>query len=234
MARHYYAEGQPDSLGLGCHPRLRSEIEDFSPTAFSAALHGASFVGEVGLDAKGGASIEAQRLVFDEVLAVLTSDPRPVSIHSAGAATQVLDCIERSPQAGAILHWWSGTTGETRRAVELGCYFSINAAAIRTPRILDHIPPDRVLTETDFPHTGRHSPPASRPGDTRTIEYALQRKWALDEWGVRRQIWANLASLLRRTGTTSLMPVGIRKALLLLPEREPMPGAQLRLTESET
>jgi TatD DNase family protein len=148
---------------------------------------------------------------------MLVERPRLVSIHSVGASSQVLDALERYPQAGAILHWWRGSTTETDRAIEMGCFFSLNAAEARRPKVIERIPPERVLTETDFPHTQRHDPAGDRPGVVGTIERALGQVWALDEWGVRRQIWTNLAALLEQTESAARMPTGIRRALLLAP-----------------
>lgn len=214
------AAGRADELaawGLGCHPALGGEVEGFSPAAFSMALDSAALVGEVGLDARRGAAIDTQRGVFSQVLEMLTERPRVVSIHSVGASAQVLDALERHPQAGAILHWWRGSITETARAVEMGCFFSLNAAEARRPKVINRIPPERVLTETDFPHTQRHDPAGERPGVVEAIERALGEVWALDEWGVRQQIWTNLAVLLDQTASSCLMPTGIRKALLLAP-----------------
>ncbi len=215
--------GRTDPLtvwGLGCHPGLSSEVLGFSPADFSSAIASAAFVGEVGLDARRGAPLTSQRRVFDQVLDILTAHPRPVSIHSVGASTHVLDALEQNPQTGTILHWWRGSTKETARAIEMGCFFSLNAAEASRPKVIDQIPAQCVLTETDFPYTQKYDPPGDRPGTVRAIERALQRVWALDEWGVRRQVWTNLALLLERTKSTSRMPVGIRKALLVEPSLE--------------
>lgn len=54
----------------------------------------------------------------------------------------------------AVLHWFTGTQAEARRAVEMGCYFSINAEMLRTDRhrtLVASLPHDRLLTETDGP-----------------------------------------------------------------------------------
>jgi TatD DNase family protein len=214
------AAGRTDELtawGVGCHPAITDEVENFSPSAFSEALDAAAFVGEVGLDARRGTAIATQREVFSQVLEMLNERPRLVSIHSAGASSQVLDALERYPQSGAILHWWRGSASETERALEIGCFFSLNAAETSRPKVIDRIPPERLLTETDFPHTRQHDQAATCPGVVRTIEHALGQIWALDEWGVRRRIWANLATLLEQTRSAPRMPLGTRKGLLVAP-----------------
>jgi TatD DNase family protein len=203
--------------GIGCHPGDSDEVGGFDADAFAAALQRASLVGEVGLDAKAGAR-DDQRRAFEAILEVVAADPRPISIHSVGSAVAVLDCLERHPQHGAILHWWRGSKAETERAVELGAFFSLNGHEARKPKNLEQLPPDRVLTETDFPFTQRYDTAANTPGSVETIEATLERVWATDRWGVRKQIWSNLESLFRATGCIDRVPFGIQEALLTVPQ----------------
>jgi TatD DNase family protein len=203
--------------GLGCHPGLPKEVADFEPKSFRDLLASAPLVGEVGLDAKSEASIEAQQKTFERVLSIVAEEPRPISIHSVGACSAVLDSLERHPQRGAILHWWRGTRAETERAIEFDCYFSVNGVEVRRPKILDLLPPERVLTETDFPFTRRSDEVASRPGSVETIERKLEEAWGTDRWGVRKQIWSNVDALFRSTGCLELLPAGIRQTLLAVP-----------------
>jgi TatD DNase family protein len=54
---------------------------------------------------------------------------RVVSVHSRRAANEVVKCIGEhttTDRVLPILHWFSGSISAARRAVELGCYFSIN------------------------------------------------------------------------------------------------------------
>lgn len=200
--------------GIGCHPRLPEEITEFSSSAFRDALPAAALVGEVGLDARSEASMAEQHRVFNEILEAVAAKPRPISIHSAAASADVLDALERQPQRGAILHWWRGSRSETERAVELGCFFSLNGAETRRSKVLGLLPPERILTETDYPHTQRHDPAASRPGSVETIERALEGLWDTDRASVRRQLWSNLASLFFATDSMDLVPAGLRQLLL--------------------
>jgi TatD DNase family protein len=71
----------------------------------------------------------------------------------------VLDVIERHlprNRGVAVLHWFTGTKAEARRAAALGCYFSINAEMMYSGRgraLVAELPMDRLLTETDGPFT---------------------------------------------------------------------------------
>ena len=42
-----------------------------------------------------------------------------------------MEVLEAGSPPGIILHWWLGDAQQTRRAVDLGCYFSVNASSVR-------------------------------------------------------------------------------------------------------
>jgi hypothetical protein len=77
--------------------------------------------------------------------------------HSVRSDKAVLDIFERhdcTKKNGCILHWFSGTQVQLRRAVQMGCFFSINAAMMKSPngqKLIRLIPGERVLFETDAP-----------------------------------------------------------------------------------
>ena len=72
------------------------------------------------------------------------------------------------------MHWFTGSRSEARRAVALGCYFSVNTEMTRNERgqaLVADLPIDRLLTETDGPFTQNSWPtvPSDRraPSDSR-------------------------------------------------------------------
>jgi len=93
-----------------------------------------------------------------------------ISLHSVRTAKQVLDIVERTGvhrTCTPILHWFTGSKSEIRRAIDLGCYFSVNEQMLKTLRgrsLLETVPLARLLTETDAPfQSGADGPKA--PGD---------------------------------------------------------------------
>jgi TatD DNase family protein len=200
--------------GIGCHPGVAAAVRAFSPDEFNQRLADAAFVGEVGLDGRSKVPLVDQRRALDEILFELQSSARLVSIHSVAATSEVIEALRARPIAGAILHWWRGSAAETDAAIEMGCFFSLNGTEVRRPKVLSLVPRERVLTETDFPHTQRSDRVADRPGRTETIERALEAQWGEDRWGVRQQLWRNLRTLLRETDTTSRMPRAVKAGLL--------------------
>jgi TatD DNase family protein len=114
---------------------------------------------------------------------------------------EVLAHIEKSFPVGRgcpVLHWFTGTAAEARRAVNLGCYFSINAEMLRSPKhraLVAGLPIDRLLTETDGPFVNTGGRPM-RPRDVADTvsKLAAVRTLRSDEMG--RQVVANLAALI--------------------------------------
>lgn len=209
------ARSDPMALwGIGCHPGLAEAVESFSADAFTEALQSADLVGEVGLDGRSPAPMPAQREVFRAILEAVHASPRPITVHSRFAAKQILDELESCAQTGAVLHWWRGSAAETERAIELGCFFSLNGAEAAKPKMIDRLPPTHVLTETDYPHTQRSDRNATRPAAVDTIERALEQIWGVDRAGVREQLWRNLETLLRQTGCLDRAPLGVQREML--------------------
>lgn len=200
--------------GVGVHPGLPSEISAFDQAGFGDAVARACFVGEVGLDGKSKADLDSQRHVLDQILEVVAAQPRPTTIHSVAASGQVLDALREHPITAPILHWWRGSEKQTREAVELGCFFSINGAEVKRPKVLSLLPPERVLTETDFPYSRRSDPAASKPAAVSTTETALMQAWGMDELALRRLLWQNVGDLFDRCDLTDRVPPAVQEAML--------------------
>jgi TatD DNase family protein len=153
-------------IALGLHPQLVAEREN-ELSIFERYLSDARYVGEVGLDAgpRFYRSFAAQERVFERILRTCAEQGSKIlTVHSVRAVSKVLNHIERAlPQdrGRIVLHWFTGTAAEARRAIALGCYFSINGEMLRSPKhrqLVGNLPLDRLLTETDGPfveHDGR-------------------------------------------------------------------------------
>lgn len=181
--------------GVGCHPALPEAVDAFDPARFAALLRRAAFVGEVGLDRRSEVPMQRQREVLGQILEQVRETPRAVSLHSTGASSAVLNMLKQHPIALPILHWWRGSPSETKRALELGALFSLNGHEARSPKVLPLIPIDRVITETDFPHSQRYDRAADRPAAVSTIESALAKHHRLSVDEVRHRIWTTLRLL---------------------------------------
>lgn len=188
---------------LGLHPQLVAE-RSHEIALWKELLPRTRYVGEVGLDAgpRFYRSFDRQKEVFAEVLTscAIASD-KILTVHSVRATKIVLDMIEKHlpPTRGrVVLHWFTGTVAEIRRAVDLGCYFSVNAEMLANEnRAVANraFPLGRVLTETDGPFTRTGARP-SEPSDVWQAVEGLASLHGLETVDVGHRIGANLKALL--------------------------------------
>ncbi|MEY9441725.1 Qat anti-phage system TatD family nuclease QatD [Bradyrhizobium elkanii] len=164
---------------LGLHPQLVSErANEFA--LWQEYLPASRYVGEVGLDASPRFynSFDLQKEIFEKILrSCAQRQDKILTLHSVRAVKPVLDMLEAHllPRNGkAVLHWFTGTASEAKRACELGCYFSINATMLNNDRhrkLIAAMPLDRLLTETDGPFTQLGGSNPARPRDVKfTVE----------------------------------------------------------------
>lgn len=189
-------------VALGLHPQLVAEREAELPM-FERYLCEARYVGEVGLDAgpRFYRSFEAQERVFTRVLAACAEQgDKILTLHSVRAVGKVLGHLDRAlpPDRGrVILHWFTGTAAEARRASERGCYFSINSEMLRSPKhrqLVAGLPADRLLTETDGPFVEAAGRPVRPSAVAQTVaDLATLRGETADVMAQR--IVANLRAL---------------------------------------
>lgn len=196
------ARGRPlIRTALGFHPELAGaryrELD-----LFDHLLPETRFVGEVGLDGSPQhlGTWETQTLVFDHVLSVSEqAGGKILSIHSRRAASQVLDCLDRYPGLNKIiLHWFSGTKAELRRAVKRGCWFSVGPAMLAGARgrsLASEISTDRLLVETDGPFARKDRRPLL-PWDVTDAIGDLADLWGTTRQHAEQAVLANEAELL--------------------------------------
>jgi TatD DNase family protein len=200
--------------GVGCHPGLVGVQKAFDHRRFSELIQSTAYVSEVGLDGKSRVPMETQRRTFDAVLAALQGTPRLTSIHSYAATDEVLRSLTAHPIHGAVLHWWLGDEEGTKKAIELGCYFSVNASMLKGADALRRLPLDRILPETDHPFGDKASGRGHRPGNVENVEQALARMHGVQSADVRKIMWQNLAQLMRDTKCGALLPRPVRRTLV--------------------
>lgn len=189
-------------VALGLHPQLVAEREG-ELSLFERYLPEARYVGEVGLDAgpRFYKSFAAQERVFGHILhACAEQGGKILTLHCVRAVAKVLGHLEQAfpPDRGrAILHWFTGTPAEAKRAAALGCYFSVNGEMLRSPKhrqMVLGIPLDRLLTETDGPFVERDGRPL-RPRDVTNTVAELATLRGLSHENMASTIIQNLGHL---------------------------------------
>ncbi|MBS7527129.1 TatD family hydrolase [Fusibacter paucivorans] len=146
-------------VAVGLHPQLiEDRHNELSIVLFY--LQKAKYIGEIGLDFnREYVSSKAKQI---EVFSSITKEcskigGKVLSIHSVKAAAAVIDILSlhRTTENNiCILHWFTGNESDLKRAIDLGCYFSINSKMLSTSggkRVIQSVPEDRILVETDAP-----------------------------------------------------------------------------------
>ena len=187
---------------LGLHPQLvETRANDLN--LWKELVGETRYVGEVGLDSgpRYFRSLERQKQVFGEILDRCAElGDRILTVHSVRSVTPVLDMIEaRLPSARSriVMHWFTGSAAEMRRAIDLGSYFSVNHTMLNGARqraLVQAIPIDRLLTETDGPFTETSGRP-SQPSDVALAVVELSNMHGIEAGEMARRITANLRSL---------------------------------------
>jgi TatD DNase family protein len=188
-------------VALGLHPELVPDRHAEVPL-LEHYLSETRYVGEIGLD--GGShmrgSFDLQERVLVRILKACEADGKKIiSLHSRRAANGVIDALLDAPRAGTpILHWFSGSVAELDRATSAGCWFSVGPVMLGSAkgrRLVELMPADRVLTETDAPFAqikGR----SLMPWDVQLAYSYLAKIWNRSEQEVVGQLKRNLKKLL--------------------------------------
>jgi TatD DNase family protein len=169
------------AVGLGIHPQLLPalpEAEDEPALERLDALlarGGAAAVGECGLDGGSleGAPLERQLRVLRAHWALARKHQLPVLLHCLRAHPALVEFFktETFPEAGILMHSYSGGMDLAKFYAARGCHFSfagpVSFAEARKPLdALRAVPFERLMLETDAPdqapapHRGKRSEPA--------------------------------------------------------------------------
>ncbi len=162
----------------GAHPHHAKDEPDVSAeTIIARADHPRCVaIGETGLDNHYGYSpVEEQERSFRAHILAARALQRPLIIHCREADDRMATILEEEMAHGPfpfLLHCYTGSAELARRGAALGGYFSVNgimtfknAQAVRDV-IVDVMPDDRIILETDAPylaptpHRGRRNEPA--------------------------------------------------------------------------
>lgn len=155
-----YCKNNPNiKVALGLHPQLVKDRCDEIKIVINN-IHSAKYIGEIGLDFNSHyyESKEKQIQVFSDIIKMCSKlGDKLISIHSVKSSEYVLNILETFNTTSnncCILHWFTGGKKQIIKAVELGCYFSVNKKMLNTENgrnLIKMIPENKLLVETDAP-----------------------------------------------------------------------------------
>lgn len=149
-------------LAFGVHPwwleSLKLTQTEFVTTLDSALTHGnAIAIGECGLDGSINLSIEQQQSVFEWQLQLACERKLPLIIHAHRAHNDVVRLLSRyRPEAGGVIHGFSGSTELAQQYWRLGFYIGVGGTityprAKKTRNAIAALPLEAIVLETDAP-----------------------------------------------------------------------------------
>lgn len=147
-------------FALGIHPWF-SSISDLPQLEllYHAKNIGAVAIGEIGLDKKiDNPDMNIQLKIFQEQLKIAKEINLPVIVHCRGAFNELIEAVKKIglPEAGGIIHSFSGSAEIAVQFIKYGLSFSLGGILTykksrKRTDLLNKIYPDHFLLETDSP-----------------------------------------------------------------------------------
>ena len=171
MGNSYYRDSAPVSADDGI-----AWVRDHAGEAFA--------IGEIGLDGHWvpEALWPKQEEVFRHLLRIALEAGKPVILHTRRRERRALEIVEELGVTRVDWHCFGGKVNLARSIAERGHYFSIPANARRSEsftRMLQTLPRERLLLETDCPYLGPERDGANEPANV-----AGTAVYAAELWGV--------------------------------------------------
>ena len=161
-------------------------------------------IGEVGLDFywvhdEVNQNIQVER--FQEIIWLANKLKLPLNVHSRNAETEVIALLIKTAHVPVVIHSYGGDLELARLGVKHGFYFPISPIVVRSrkhQRLVEAIPIDNLLTETDAPYLG----PTKDRNDPRNIPMTVEKiaeikKMSVEE--VRKHILKNTEKIFKLT-----------------------------------
>ena len=171
------AEAHPEVwASAGVHPQDAHTLDDTGRQRLEELVRHPKVVavGEVGLDFyRDYNPREVQEKVFREMLDLARMADLPLIIHTRDSMDRALEILEEKLAEGplrGVFHCFSGGRSIIDRVLNLGFHISfcgnLTFKNSRLPEVLDAVPLERLLLETDspfmapVPHRGKRNEPA--------------------------------------------------------------------------
>ena len=138
-------------------------------------------IGEIGLDYywDENPDRETQKKVFRAQMELAKELNLPVVIHDRDAHKDALDIMKEYPEVKGIVHCFSGSVEFAKECIKLGYYIGITGVvtfknAKKIVEVVDEIPLDRLLVETDCPYMAP-TPNRGKRNKSDYIEYIIEQ-----------------------------------------------------------
>ncbi|AIA29646.1 hypothetical protein MCAL160_0238 [Mycoplasmopsis californica HAZ160_1] len=133
-------------------------------------------IGEIGLDFYWDSVPKHTQIEsFHSQIQVAQKHKLPVVIHMRDSYDQLFEIISHYPDVKFMIHTFSGNLEWAKKFAEIGVYFSFSGVATyknaqQTIEVIDWLPIDKILTETDAPYLS----PATKRGEQNVSQNVIE------------------------------------------------------------
>ncbi|MDE1871537.1 MAG: TatD family hydrolase [Candidatus Micrarchaeota archaeon] len=148
------------------HADATDEEIEFNISMIRQHAHKIVGIGEIGLDygrVKESVPVERQKEVFGRFLDVAKQLDLPVSIHSRGSISDILDILDSKKMRMVHIHFFEGNAQQAKEVEKKG--YMISVPPVQTSKrnkVIKEIAIDNIMAESDAPVVG------SSPKDVET------------------------------------------------------------------
>jgi len=151
---------------IGIHPHNSTDFNRHVAETIRGCLRQKKIVGygEIGLDFfKNYSPRDTQIKAFREQLALAADQGLPIIVHSRNAQAETLKILGEMyrNENGGVIHCYSYDLETAKRLLDMGFYISIPGtityrSAEELVKVVEYIPDERILAETDAPFLTPH------------------------------------------------------------------------------
>ena len=142
---------------VGYHPEEFTRQDLDIPALKELICQGVVAIGEIGLDYYWNKeNKDKQKMGFISQLNLAKEFNLPVIVHDRDAHADTLEILKEHKPKG-VLHCFSGSTEMAKEIIKLGMYIGVGGVvtfknAKNLPEVIDAIPMEKILLETDAPY----------------------------------------------------------------------------------
>ena len=190
-------------LAVGLYPEKELQGSDFAPFLSFIRQNKDKIIsiGEIGLDLyHTKENFEVQKKLFIKQLDLAKELKIPVIVHTRKAEKESLKILEGYKDLNVILHCFSGNFKLVKMAEKMGCYFSIPTNIVRSEhfqRIIEEIPRNKILTETDSPYLSPFKEKENEPAFIAETIKKMSEIWKISKKEVEKIIEENCKNLFK-------------------------------------
>ncbi|MFP4116700.1 MAG: TatD family hydrolase [Candidatus Aenigmatarchaeota archaeon] len=159
---------------VGLHPKRavkasKQDLEDYK-SLIRRRRNEIVAVGEVGLDhaqVKHPKRRKKAKEIFADFVELSNDLELPVVVHARNAVDEALRILRKHKEGDVVFHCFAGNVKQLKEALEEDYYISLGGIIFRNEkkyeRLIDVLPHDNLLLETDAPYLARKKSDRSEP-----------------------------------------------------------------------